>query len=144
MKTILKEFRDFALRGNAINLAVGVLIGAAFQSIVKSLTDNIISPILGLFGGLDFNQYTFDIGDVKIGYGAFITAVINFLITAAVVFIIVKVMNALMNIHKKTAAPTVKTCPFCQTEIKVKATRCPHCTSDLSEDGETDEGWAGA
>jgi large conductance mechanosensitive channel len=144
MKTILKEFRDFALRGNAINLAVGVLIGAAFQSIVKSLTDNIISPILGLFGGLDFNQYTLDIGNVKIGYGAFITAVINFLITASVVFLIVKFMNAFMNLHKKKAAPTVKTCPFCKSEIKAEATRCPHCTSELAADEGQDEGWAGA
>lgn len=128
------------MRGNVLDLAVGVIIGAAFQAIVTSLTTDIISPILGLFGGMNFDQYALTIGDVSIGYGKFLTAVINFIIMAFVIFLIVKLVNKIMAIGKKPeepeepAEPTTKICPFCQSEISIKATKCPHCTSNIPEE----------
>lgn len=137
MKNFLQEFKAFALRGNVMDLAVGVLIGGAFQSIVSSLTENIISPILGLFGGVDFSQYALVLGDVSIRYGAFITAVINFVIMALMVFVLVKAMNKLASLGKKPetpVTPTTKLCPYCRTEIALDATRCPRCTSELTDE----------
>jgi large conductance mechanosensitive channel len=96
----LNEFKAFILRGNVMDLAVGVLIGAAFQNLVTSLTTNIISPILGCFSEVDFNQFTLDIGNLHLTYGAFITDVINFIIMAFVIFLIVKFMNFLQNLGK--------------------------------------------
>lgn len=137
MKKFLSEFKAFALRGNVMDLAVGVLIGGAFSGIVASLTENIISPIIGLFGGANFDQYMLTLGDVQIKYGAFITAVINFIIMAFIVFLLVKGMRKLGEIKtpKKASpqAPTTKICTYCRTEIDIKATRCPHCTSQLEE-----------
>ena len=95
-KKIIKEFKDFALKGNVLDLAGGVLIGGAFQSIVKSLTDNIISPILGCFSEVDFSAYSLKIGNLELKYGAFFTDVINFIIMAFVVFLIVKIMNRIL------------------------------------------------
>ena len=100
---IIDEFKTFIARGNVLDLAVGVIIGGAFQSLVKSLTDNIISPILGCFSKADFNAYTLEIGNLSLKYGAFFTDIINFIIMAFIVFIIVKVMNKLL-VHK----PVVK------------------------------------
>ncbi len=97
----VNEFKSFILRGNVMDLAVGVLIGAAFQNIVTSLTNNIISPILGCFSEVDFNQYALTVGNLNLTYGAFITDVINFIIMAFVIFLIVKFMNWLQNIGKK-------------------------------------------
>ena len=146
MKKFFGEFKEFVLRGNVLDLAVAVIIGAAFQNIVTSLTDNIISPILGLFTKMNFDQlmlkFTFPdvIGGgegttVTIKYGAFITAVINFLIMALIIFLIVKAINKLMSIGKKKEeeeeAATTKECPYCKSEIAIEATRCPHCTSKL-------------
>lgn len=137
MKKFLEEFKAFALRGNVIDLAVGVIIGAAFQAIVKSLTDDIISPLLGLFAKTDFSYLSFFIGGVEIRYGAFITAIINFIIMALMIFLLVKFMNRLASIGQKheepPKAPTVKTCPYCCTEIPIEAIRCPHCTSELEK-----------
>lgn len=135
MKKMLQEFKTFALRGNVMDLAVGVIIGAAFQSIVKSLTDDIISPLLGLFssGQLDFSEMVIPIGS-GIRYGAFLTTVLNFIIMAFLVFLLVKGMNRLATLGKKPEAPkapSTKACPYCCTEISIKATRCPHCTSQL-------------
>ena len=133
MKKFFGEFKTFIMRGNVLDLAVGVIIGAAFQAIVTSLTSDIISPILGLFGGMNFDQYALTIGDVSIGYGKFLTAVI---------FLIVKLVNKIMAIGKKPeepAEPTTKICPFCQSEISIKATKCPHCTSDIPAETETKE-----
>lgn len=90
---ILDEFKTFIARGNVLDLAVGVIIGGAFQSLVKSLTDNIISPILGCFTEVDFNSYTLNIGNLNLRYGAFLTDIINFIIMAFIVFLIVKIMN---------------------------------------------------
>jgi len=137
MKKFLEEFRAFALRGNVIDLAVGVIIGAAFQGIVKSLTDDIISPLLGMAASNDFSAWTMNIAGVEIRYGAFITAIINFVIMALMVFLLVKGMNAMAGRRKKEeqepAAPTTKKCPFCISEIPIEATRCPNCTSELKE-----------
>ncbi len=136
MKNFFKEFKEFALKGNVMNLAVGVIIGAAFQSIVTALTDNIISPIIGLLFRMNFDSLAIHVGDVVIGYGAFLTAVVNFLIMAFVIFLLVKGMNKIMDLGKKPAeeaAPTTKICPYCKSEIALEATRCPHCTSELTE-----------
>lgn len=135
MKSFMNEFRDFINRGNVLDMAVGIIIGGAFTAIVTSLSDDIISPILGLFGGLDFKAYVLTLGSVEIAYGKFITAVINFLIMALIVFCIVKAMNrATSKLKKEEAvqeAATTKVCPYCKSEISVEATRCPHCTSQL-------------
>ena len=134
---MLKEFKEFALRGNVIDLAVGVLIGGAFQTVVKSLTENIISPILGCVSEVDFSEFTLIIGKLNLTYGAFITDIINFIIMAFVIFLIVKFMNKLATLGTKKAEEvkeiTTKECPYCCTEINIKATRCPHCTSELKE-----------
>ena len=134
MKKFLEEFKSFALKGNVMDLAVGVIIGAAFGNVVSSLTDNILSPIIGLFTGENFDAWHIEVLGVDIQYGAFITAVINFVIMALVVFLLMKGMNALTNLgrHKKEDAPTTKKCPFCKTDIDVDATRCPACTSQLN------------
>lgn len=137
MKKFFGEFKEFIMRGNVLDLAVAVIIGAAFQAIVTSLTDNIISPVIGLFTKMNFDQLTVQIPytDVIIKYGAFITAVINFLIMAFVIFLLVKTINKVMTLGKKkeeaVEAATTKDCPYCKSEIAVDATRCPHCTSKL-------------
>ena len=136
MKKFLKEFREFAMRGSVIDLAVGVIIGAAFQAIVTSLVNDIISPVLGLITKQDFNDLHVDVLGVSIKYGSFITAVINFIIMAFVIFLLVKGLNKLSSLHKKPeeiAPITMKICPYCKTEINIEATRCPHCTSELKE-----------
>ena len=134
-KKIIKEFKDFALKGNVLDLAVGVLIGGAFQTLVGSLTDNIISPLLGIFGEVDFSEYVLTVGNLNLKYGAFITDIINFVIMAFIIFMIVKGMNRLADLGKKEetpAAPTTKKCPYCCSEIDIEATKCPHCTSDVA------------
>ncbi len=139
----MKEFKEFALRGNVVDLAVGVLIGAAFQSVVTSFTDNIISPILGCFGEVNFSEFALNVGNLNLTYGAFITDLINFVITAFVIFMIVKFMNKLSNIGNKKEEPKeekkeedTKLCPHCYSKINIKADRCPYCTSELSENKE--------
>lgn len=135
MKKFLNEFKDFAMRGNVMDLAVGVIIGAAFQAIVKSLVEDIISPLLGLFGNIDMSDLAFSIGDVSIKYGSFITAIINFIIMAFVIFLLVKGLNKISSFGKKPVekAITTKKCPYCYSEIVLEATRCPHCTSSLED-----------
>lgn len=149
MKKLIDEFKTFIMRGNVMDLAVGVIIGGAFQSIITSLVNDIIMPIISLItGGIDFSNWFIQLsGDQKFttlaaaqeagvavfAYGSFITAVINFLIMAFVIFMLVKAMNKLAAMgHREEAAeeaPTTKKCPFCQSEIDIHATRCPHCTS---------------
>lgn len=138
MKKFFSEFKKFVMRGNVLDLAVGVIIGAAFQAIVTSLTSDIISPILGIFGGMNFDQLTFEINGATIGYGKFITAVINFLIMAFVIFLFVKLINKIMSLGKKPVEEksTTKKCPYCCSEIDIKATKCPHCTSDVPSEAE--------
>ena len=132
----MTEFKEFALRGNVMNLAVGVLIGAAFQGVVTSLTENILSPIIGLFVGQNFNNLSVTFLGVTLTYGAFIASVINFIIMVFIIFLIVKGMNSLVNINKKkqdeqTSESETKDCPYCKSEIALDATRCPNCTSQL-------------
>lgn len=136
MKKFLQEFKKFALRGNVMDLAVGVIIGGAFQAIVTSLTGDVISPIIGLFAKTDFTDMVLTVRGVDIRYGAFVTAVINFVIMALVIFSFLKMINKLTSMRKieePKAAPTTKKCPYCCTEIAIEATRCPHCTSILEE-----------
>lgn len=138
MKNFMKEFKEFISRGNVMNMAVGVIIGGAFTKIVTSLVEDIISPILGLFGGMNFDQLQVNLlGEVTLNYGKFITAVLNFLIMALIVFIMVKFLNkaAAKIAPKKDEVPevTTKVCPYCKSEIAVDAVRCPHCTSMLED-----------
>ena len=133
MKTFLNEFKEFINRGNVMDLAVGVIIGGAFTSIVTALTDHIINPLIAVVagGGTD-NISGLVIPGTDIDFGAFISAIINFLIVAFVLFVTIKAINML---HKKPVEapkePTTKKCPYCQSEIAIKAVRCPHCTSKL-------------
>ena len=123
---MLKEFREFAMRGNVIDLAVGVIIGGAFGKIITSLVDDILMPVIGLFtGGVDLSERT--IGVVK--WGAFLQNIIDFLIIAFVIFLIVRAMNRLK--REEPTTPTTKECPHCFTTIPLKAARCPNCTSEL-------------
>lgn len=134
MKKFFHEFKEFAMRGSVIDLAVGVIIGGAFQKIVNSLVTNVISPIIGLFAKSNFDNLSLDVMGVSIKYGAFITEFINFIIMAFVIFLMIKLLNGIRNIHKKDdfeEALTTQKCPFCMSEIDIKATRCPHCTSIL-------------
>ena len=136
MKKFFEEFKEFATRGSVIDLAVGVIIGGAFQGIVTSLVNDIISPIIGLLAKKDFSAWQIEVLGVQIKYGSFITAVVNFLIMAFVIFLLVKGLNSLNKLHKKPEPekePTTKKCPYCMTEIDIKATRCPHCTSELEK-----------
>ncbi len=135
MKKFFGEFKEFIMRGNVMDLAVGVIIGGAFSAIVTSLTDDIISPILGIFGGMDFSNLVAKVNGAEIKYGAFITAIINFLIMAFIIFLMVKGINKVMSLGKKKVEeePTTKVCPYCCSEIDIKATKCPHCTSDVEE-----------
>ena len=137
MSKFLSEFKEFALRGNVLDLAVGVIIGGAFQGVVNTLVQDIISPIIGLFANQDFSNLVITIGGVQVKYGSFITALINFIIMAFVIFLIVKGMNKLASLgkHEEVAAteePTTKVCPYCCSEIPISATRCPNCTSELN------------
>lgn len=140
MKKFLQEFKEFISRGNVMDMAIGIIIGGAFTSIVSSLVEDIINPILGLFGGMNFDQYRLNLmGEATLNYGKFITAVINFLIMAFVIFLIVKAMNTasekLVRKEETIEEVTTKECPFCKSEIALEASRCPHCTSILEEQG---------
>ena len=152
MKKFMKEFKEFALKGNVIDLAVGVIIGGAFGKIVTSLIDDVIMPFVGLlFGGINFAEQfvvlnapegvTFATADLAkeagystFNYGAFISTVINFIVMALIIFVMVKAINKARNRNKVEEAPTTKKCPFCCTEIDIKACRCPNCTSELPKE----------
>lgn len=139
MKKFLDEFKAFISRGNVMDMAVGVIIGASFKAIVDSLVADIINPLLGMFGGMNFSEYAIHLpGEATLNYGNFITSIINFLIMAFIIFCLVKFMNRVsVKFVKKEeeapAKPTTKACPFCKSEIAIEATRCPHCTSVLEE-----------
>ena len=136
-KKFWSEFKEFAMRGNVMDLAVGVIIGGAFQKIVSSLVADVISPLLGLFGGINFENKILQIGDVQLKYGAFITTIIDFLIMAFIIFLMIKLINKVTAIGKKKEEeiqePTTKVCPYCLSEIDVKASRCKFCTSEITE-----------
>ena len=137
MKKFIQEFKAFALRGNVMDMAIGVLIGAAFSGIVTALTDNFINPLLQAF----MKGQTYSMEEIAGFAGNFLTAVVNFLITALVLFCLLKAVNKMLSLsHKKEepapAAPTTKKCPYCMSEIDIAATRCPHCTSLLETPAE--------
>ena len=160
---MLKEFKEFAMKGNVMDLAIGVVIGGAFQKIVTSLVGDIIMPSFSILTGkLDFSTLVLTVGDVSIKYGNFITAIVDFLIISFSIFLVVRYINKLnkanklkelndklvqsidkkgklKKLHKKETQtknpePTTKICPYCLSEIKYKATKCPHCTSELKEE----------
>ena len=136
MKKFFDEFKTFVMRGNVLDLAVGVIIGAAFGAIVTSLVDDIISPLLGIVFKANLEHLYVEINGATLMYGKFITAVINFIIMAFVIFLIVKGINKLMSLTKKKEepkeeAPTTKKCPHCCEEVNINATKCPHCTGDI-------------
>ena len=171
---MLKEFKEFALKGNVIDLAIGVIVGAAFQAIVKSLVDDVIMPLISLlFGNIDFSDWVLKIGNNTIKYGSFISAIVNFVLVAFTLFLVVRYINKLNakieeaakeakkqeakkieELRKKNKLfgkfikksetnteeiieepeATTKLCPFCLSEINIKAIRCPHCTSKLDEE----------
>jgi large conductance mechanosensitive channel len=137
--SMIKEFRDFIMRGNVLDLAVAVIIGAAFTAVVSALSSGIITPIIGIFGGTpDFSGVSFTINNSVFKIGSFINAVIQFIITALILFfVVVKPMNMLIKRMAKApaTAPSTKPCPYCLTEIPIGATRCPACTSDLAAAG---------
>lgn len=158
---MLKEFKEFATRGNIIDMAVGVVIGGAFQKIITSLVEDVIMPCVSILTGkVDFSDMVLTIGEASIRYGNFITAIVNFLIIAFSIFLAVKYINKLnkkmedikfgkidtivSKISKKDSKkeeepapePTVKICTYCYSEINYKATKCPHCTSELKTEEE--------
>ncbi len=160
---MLKEFKEFALKGNIMDMAIGVVIGGAFQKIVNSLVNDIIMPAISvLTGKVDFSDMVFTVGNASIKYGNFITTIVDFLIIAFSIFLVVKYLNKLNKLkelgdlaankldkdgkfikHKEAVPeepkePETKICPYCLTEIKYHATKCPHCTSNLTEEVETE------
>lgn len=160
---MLKEFKEFAMRGNIMDLAVGVIIGGAFQKIVTSLVNDIIMPAISIFtGNMDFNSLVLNVRNASIKYGAFLTAVIDFLIIAFSIFLVIRYINKLnkkLEEIKETElsklekqgklkrrktdtpepGPTTKICKYCLSEINIQATRCPHCTSELENTKTTEE-----
>ena len=153
MKHMISEFKEFIMRGNVLDMAVGVIIGGAFQGIISSLVNDVIMPVITLCtGGIDFTNWFIALDGnhyaslqeataanaSTLNYGTFLTQIINFLIMAFVIFLMVKTMNSLARKAKKPkeeeAKPTTKICPYCKSEIALDATRCPHCTSLLEED----------
>ena len=155
---MLKEFKEFALKGNIMDMAVGVVIGGSFQKIVNSLVNDIIMPAISVItGNVDFSDMVFTVGDASIKYGNFITTIVDFLIIAFSIFLVVKYLNKLNKLkelgdlaatkldkkgrfikHKEQEVeeikePETKVCPYCLTDVKYHATRCPHCTSELVE-----------
>jgi large conductance mechanosensitive channel len=144
---MLKEFKEFALRGNVLDLAVGVIIGAAFGKIVSSFVNDIIMPPIGLLlGGLDFTNLFLSLngtsypslaaaqeaGAPTLNYGLFINNIVDFLIVALVIFLVVRWVNRMTKPKAAPAAPSTKQCPYCFSGIPIQATRCPHCTSELT------------
>ncbi len=129
---MFKEFKEFVMRGNALDLAVGVIIGGAFGKIVGSLVNDILMPLIGLLmGGINFGELSVTVGAAQIKWGLFVQSIIDFLIIAFVIFLIVKSANR-MKKAPPPADPTTKDCPHCFSVISIKAARCPNCTSELT------------
>lgn len=141
MKKLWSEFREFVMRGNVLDLAVAVIIGGAFQTIVSSLCDDVITPFIQLViskcvgvDSIDDMTKVLNVGTIQ--FGSFISAIINFLIMAIIIFALVKAVNKVMSLHRKeekAEEPITKVCPFCFSEINIQATRCPHCTSEIEK-----------
>ena len=158
---MLKEFKEFALKGNIMDMAIGVIIGGAFQKIVTSLVNDIIMPAIAVFTGkVDFTDLVLTVGNSSIKYGSFITTIVDFLIIAFSIFIAIKSINKLNsktkenlekitkkskkktskeNVEPEVTEPTTKECPFCYSEINYKASKCPHCTSVLENEMEEEK-----
>ena len=131
---MLKEFKEFVMRGNVLDLAVAVIIGGAFGKIISSLVNDILMPLIGLLmGGVNFAGLSFTVGEAVVTWGNFVQSIVDFLIVAWVIFMIIKAANATKKKESPAppAEPTTKDCPFCFTTIPIKATRCPNCTSEL-------------
>jgi len=143
---MFKEFKEFIMRGSVLDLAIGVIIGGAFGKIISSLVNDVIMPPIGLLlGKVNFTDLYINLSSTEypslaaaqeagaptLNYGLFLNSILEFLIIALVIFLIVKQVNRMMKPKEAPAAPATKTCPFCQSEIAIKATRCPHCTSEL-------------
>jgi large conductance mechanosensitive channel len=125
---MLKEFRDFVMRGNLIEIAVALILALAFAAVVTAFTNVMLSFVAAIFGAdLSFDQLTFELNGTPIPYGAFLTALVTFLIVAFILFLVVKAYNRM----RRAPAPTTRACPFCKTDIAIEATRCPNCTSEL-------------
>ncbi len=135
MKAFFEEFKKFAMRGNVMDMAVGIIVGAAFTAIVTSLVDDLLSPLLGLLVRINFSDLSVSVLGATFAYGNFIMAVINFLLVAFVLFLIIRAMNRISSLGKKEdeEKPLTKECPFCKSQISVDAVRCPNCTSYLEE-----------
>ena len=127
---MLKEFREFAMRGNVMDLAIAVIIGGAFGKIIASLVGDVLMPMIGLvLGGVNFSELAFTVGDAVVKYGAFLQSIVDFIIIAFVIFMLVRAMNRLKK--EEPAVPTTKECPYCFSTIPIMATRCPNCTSEI-------------
>lgn len=127
---MLKEFREFAIRGNVMDLAIAVIIGGAFGKIITSLVGDVLMPLIGLIlGGVNFSEQAFTVGEAVVKWGAFVQSIIDFVIIAFVIFLLVRAMNRLK--REEPVTPTTKECPHCFTTIPLKATRCPNCTSEI-------------
>ena len=153
MKKFLKEFKEFAIKGNVIDLAVAVVIGGAFGKIVSSLVNDIFMPVIGLItGGKNVSgmfavlgklpegvteitslDQAAELGVATLNYGVFIQTIIDFILVALCIFLFIKAINKMKKKEEAPADPTTKKCPFCQSEIDIKATRCPHCTSEIKD-----------
>ena len=141
MKNFIAEFKKFIRRGSVMDMAIGIIIGGAFTNIVTSLVEDIITPIIGLFGSANFDAFSVKLmGKTTLKYGHFFTQVINFLIMALVIFLLIRAVNRASDRLKAAAgkveeeAPvTTKICPYCKSEICIDAVKCPHCTSDIRE-----------
>ena len=131
---MLKEFKAFVMRGNVLDLAVAVIIGGAFGKIVGSLVNDILMPLVGLaMGGVNFAELSFTVGQAVVKWGAFVQAIIDFIVIAFVIFMIIRTANKSKKKEEPAppAEPTTKDCPYCFSTIAIKATRCPNCTSEL-------------
>ena len=127
---MLKEFREFAIRGNVMDLAVAVIIGGAFGKIITSLVNDVLMPVIGLvMGGVNFSELSITVGTAVLKWGAFVQSIIDFIIIAFVIFMLVRAMNRMK--RDEPVTPTTKECPHCFTTIPLKAARCPNCTSQL-------------
>ena len=128
---MFREFKEFAMRGNVLDLAIAVIIGGAFGQIIASLVNDVLMPLIGLvFGGINFSELSFTVGEAVVKWGAFVQSILDFVIVAFVIFMIVRAMNRMQK-PAPVPAPTTKDCPYCFSIIPLKATRCPNCTSEL-------------
>lgn len=129
---MIKEFKEFIAKGNVLDMAVGVILGASFKAIIDSLVGDILTPLLNVFlGGVDFSDWVIGIGPVHLAMGNFLNTIISFLIIAWILFLIVRAANRLHHEPQQVSLPTTKICPYCKSEVPIDASRCPHCTSEL-------------